>query len=377
MGEPKSGSKLPIEKDDLHPSAMVMAETQTPSGPVKDTTVVGNTVEKVQEELESFEIKRKALLRDKALAEMDLQHLEEAHQVLLERNRKAKGKASLVEDDAPIRAPVVPSSVQVRGGRFQRGGRGGGRGPWGRPGFRAAAEVTESSEGRQVDPQVRVDYQNLPAICSLCKAFGHSTDRCKLKQTAVPEDVWTLVGRGNPALADMQPEAPAQDIPSSSKAEDGLLGENVRGFAVKGSFVEEDPANEEEVAQVSPAEAIQVTSTEKGLTAQASPVAVKQSILSMEEGPAMAGNESPNPPAPMKMDTLKSKPPDNKQGSSSSKKKKKRDGGSAGLFFSKVARRFSSFWRIEAGCFSWLLLGSFSGYGLEVLLFQGFVFVLM
>ncbi|KAL6984452.1 hypothetical protein U1Q18_017830 [Sarracenia purpurea var. burkii] len=213
MGEPKSGSKLPIETDDLHPSAMVMAETQTPSGPVKDTTDVGNAAEKVsrgaitrfREGISPLPSTLKmglnmdrsqdveATLHEEEVNVDDSQHLEEAHQAVLEKSRKAKGKAPLVEDDAPIRAPFVPRSIQVCGGRFQRG---------------------------------------------------------------VPEDDWTLVGRGNPALADMLPVAPAQDIPSSSKSEEGLLGENVRGYADKGRFVEEEPANEEEVAQVSPAEAI-------------------------------------------------------------------------------------------------------------------------
>ncbi|KAL6966756.1 hypothetical protein U1Q18_032549 [Sarracenia purpurea var. burkii] len=39
--------KLPLAMDDLHLSAMVMAEAQTPGVPAKDTTDVGNVAEKV------------------------------------------------------------------------------------------------------------------------------------------------------------------------------------------------------------------------------------------------------------------------------------------------------------------------------------------
>ncbi|KAL6988788.1 hypothetical protein U1Q18_014541 [Sarracenia purpurea var. burkii] len=73
----------------------------------------------VQGEIESFEIKRRFLLRDKALAEKDLQYLDEAQQLLLEKSRKVKGKAPLVDDGGSIRAPFIPRSVQYPGGRSQ------------------------------------------------------------------------------------------------------------------------------------------------------------------------------------------------------------------------------------------------------------------
>ncbi|KAL6966755.1 hypothetical protein U1Q18_032548 [Sarracenia purpurea var. burkii] len=219
---------------------------------------------------------------------MDLQHLDEAHQVLLEKSHKAKGKAPMVDEGAPIRAPFVPRSVQVPGGRFQRGGRGGGRGPLGRTGFQATMEVTDSSEGIQVDPQV---FEERPkqTWASLL------TNRCptgdlesfESKDPNHPEEI------GNIVSVEMQPAVPS---------EEGLLGENVQGFAKKGSFVEEEPAYVEVVSRVSSAEAIQ--------DAQASPVVVIQSQTSVEEGPGIDRREALNPPASMKMETMKSKPHD-------------------------------------------------------------------
>ncbi|KAL6987727.1 hypothetical protein U1Q18_013475 [Sarracenia purpurea var. burkii] len=48
--------------------------------------------------------------------------------------------------------------------------------------------------------QVKVDYQGLPPICSICQAFGHDTKRCKKQPKTVKKTVenseWTTVGKG-------------------------------------------------------------------------------------------------------------------------------------------------------------------------------------
>ncbi|KAL6984586.1 hypothetical protein U1Q18_017962 [Sarracenia purpurea var. burkii] len=200
IGDPQSGSMISLAMDDLQHPAMVMAEAQTPCAPSKDTMAVENVAEKVsrgaitqfqegisplssslksgldmglsqnveatlneeevndedaqvQGEIESFEIKRRSLLRDKALAKKDLQYLDEAQQLLLEKIRKANVKAPLVDEGGPIRTSFIPRSVQFLGGRFQRGGRGGGRAPMGRTWSRVVEEGIESSEGPLVEPQ--------------------------------------------------------------------------------------------------------------------------------------------------------------------------------------------------------------------------------
>ncbi|KAL6962874.1 hypothetical protein U1Q18_037836 [Sarracenia purpurea var. burkii] len=170
-GDSQVGGRVNIAKDALDTTAMTLATSQTPGASAKEVSVGGNVIEKVgrgalarfcegisplpsslksgmeegfalnveailnedevndddQEcgELETIVIKRRSLLRDKALAEKELEYLEEAQQQHLEKIRKAKGKAPIEDTGGPPRAPFIPRQVQSQGGRFQgRGGRG-------------------------------------------------------------------------------------------------------------------------------------------------------------------------------------------------------------------------------------------------------------
>ncbi|KAL7002146.1 hypothetical protein U1Q18_003299 [Sarracenia purpurea var. burkii] len=135
-GDSQVGGRVNIAKDALDTTAMTLATSQTPGASAKEVSVGGNVVEKVgrgvlarfregisplpsslkssmeegfalnveailneyevndddQEcgELETIVIKRRSLLRDKALAEKELEYLEEAQQQHLEKIRKAK-----------------------------------------------------------------------------------------------------------------------------------------------------------------------------------------------------------------------------------------------------------------------------------------------
>ncbi|KAL6972137.1 hypothetical protein U1Q18_031826 [Sarracenia purpurea var. burkii] len=194
-----------LASDGLYSAAMAKEKFQTPSAPSKEISAGVNEVEKVgrgfthnveeilnededdnvdtqvQGEIDTFEIKKRSLLRDKALAEQELQYLEEAQQCHMDEIRKAKGKAPMEASGDPIRAPFIPRQVQFQSGRFQgRGGRGG-RAPMGRPWSRVVDEGSEASEeqragwnlvgkGKEVaGVQVESDTQSNPSTSSLSK----------------------------------------------------------------------------------------------------------------------------------------------------------------------------------------------------------------
>ncbi|KAL6984585.1 hypothetical protein U1Q18_017961 [Sarracenia purpurea var. burkii] len=76
-----------------------------------------------------------------------------------------------------------------------------------------------------------------------------------MKQTALPEEDWILVGKGKVAVAEMQTVDPVQGIASPSKlceSEEQVLGKNIQGSGVRGSIDEEVPDNVETASQVSP-----------------------------------------------------------------------------------------------------------------------------
>ncbi|KAL7003507.1 hypothetical protein U1Q18_004661 [Sarracenia purpurea var. burkii] len=335
MGDFLSGSKISLDMEASQQPVLGVAEGLTSCAPLKGTTSGGDVFEgtsplsislkpnldkspvqnveailneevtndedeQEQGELESFEIKRRSLLRDKALAEKDLQYLDEAHQQFLEKSRKAKGKAPLVDEGGPNRDQFIPRSVQFQGGRFQRGGRGGGRAPMGRPWSRAAEEGTVSSEGPQVEPKVFVERPKRSWASLL-------TNRCPTGDLDFFEANDPEHPEGKAVEAEKQTVEPAEET-ILGESEDQGLG-NFQVPTERGSLVEEVSENVATASQVSPKslEIIPIDSTEEGKDVQVSQATALQS-QSEDSAEAQCSPASKN---------LKSKPPDNKKGSSS------------------------------------------------------------
>ncbi|KAL6968402.1 hypothetical protein U1Q18_034202 [Sarracenia purpurea var. burkii] len=72
---------------------------------------------------------------------------------------------------------------------------------------------------QNLEKLVGVEYQSLPSSCTLCKAFGHATDKCKTHKQADGDEGWTQVGRDKgkaPVQASPVPEICEELAPSKA-----------------------------------------------------------------------------------------------------------------------------------------------------------------
>ncbi|KAL6984780.1 hypothetical protein U1Q18_018159, partial [Sarracenia purpurea var. burkii] len=124
--------------------------------------------------------------------------------------------------------------------------------------------------------QVRVDYQGLPPICSICQAFGHDTKRCKKHpktvKIIVENSEWTTVGKGKGIATET-------DTPSSSNLPEQQIEDPVAEVASP------DPTGVEEGTENQQSN-LQPIGVEKGFENLLSILDVQSKLPAEKEDPA-------------------------------------------------------------------------------------------